>query len=188
MPWKIHNKRHLTSFQVIILGFAGVILFGAFILMLPISSAQGIITPFHKTLFTSTSAVCVTGLAVVDTGSYWSAFGQTVIMVLIQIGGLGVITTATAVVILSGRKISIMQRSTMQNAISAPKVGGIVRLMSFILKGTLLIELIGALFMMPVFCHDFRLRGIWMAIFHSVSAFVMQDLIFLEQKGIHLYH
>ena len=171
MPWKIHKKRHLTSFQVIILGFAGVILFGALILMLPISSVQGIITPFHKALFTSTSAVCVTGLAVVDTGSYWSAFGQTVIMFLIQIGGLGVITTATAVFILSGRKISIMQRSTMQNAISAPKVGGIVRLMSFILKGTLLIELIGALFMMPVFCHDFGLRGIWMSIFHSVSAF-----------------
>ena len=171
MPWKIYKKRHLTSFQVIILGFAGVILFGALILMLPISSVQGIITPFHKALFTSTSAVCVTGLAVVDTGSYWSAFGQTVIMFLIQIGGLGVITTATAVFILSGRKISIMQRSTMQNAISAPKVGGIVRLMSFILKGTLLIELIGALFMMPVFCHDFGLRGIWMSIFHSVSAF-----------------
>ena len=171
MPWKIHKKRHLTSFQVIILGFAGVILFGALILMLPISSVQGIITPFHKALFTSTSAVCVTGLAVLDTGSYWSVFGQTVIMFLIQIGGLGVITTATAVFILSGRKISIMQRSTMQNAISAPKVGGIVRLMSFILKGTLLIELIGALFMMPVFCHDFGLRGIWMSIFHSVSAF-----------------
>lgn len=171
MQWKIHKKRHLTSFQVIILGFAGVILFGALILMLPISSAQAIITPFHKALFTSTSAVCVTGLAVLDTGSYWSVFGQTVIMFLIQIGGLGVITTATSVFILSGRKISIMQRSTMQNAISAPKVGGIVRLMSFILKGTLLIELIGALFMMPVFCHDFGLRGIWMSIFHSVSAF-----------------
>ena len=129
MPWRIHKKRHLTSFQVIILGFAGVILFGALILMLPISSAQGIITPFHKALFTSTSAVCVTGLVVLDTGSYWSVFGQTVIMFLIQIGGLGVITTATAVFILSGRKISILQRSTMQNAISAPKVGGIVRLM-----------------------------------------------------------
>ena len=171
MPWRIHKKRHLTSFQVIILGFAGVILFGALILMLPISSVQGIITPFHKALFTSTSAVCVTGLVVLDTGSYWSIFGQTVIMFLIQIGGLGVITAATAVFILSGRKISIMQRSTMQNAISAPKVGGIVRLMSFILKGTLLIELIGALFMMPVFCHDFGSRGIWMSIFHSVSAF-----------------
>ena len=187
MPWKIYKKRHLTSFQVIILGFAGVILFGALILMLPISSVQGIITPFHKALFTSTSAVCVTGLAVVDTGSYWSAFGQTVIMFLIQIGGLGVITTATAVFILSGRKISIMQRSTMQNAISAPKVGGIVRLMSFILKGTLLIELIGALFMMPVFCHDFGLRGIWMSIFHSVSAFCNAGVDLLGDSSFAMY-
>ena len=187
MPWKIHKKRHLTSFQVIILGFAGVILFGALILMLPISSVQGIITPFHKALFTSTSAVCVTGLAVLDTGSYWSVFGQTVIMFLIQIGGLGVITTATAVFILSGRKISIMQRSTMQNAISAPKVGGIVRLMSFILKGTLLIELIGALFMMPVFCHDFGLRGIWMAIFHSVSAFCNAGVDLLGDSSFAMY-
>ena len=104
-------------------------------------------------------------------------------MFLIQIGGLGVITTATAVFILSGRKISILQRSTMQNAISAPKVGGIVRLMSFILKGTLLIELIGALFMMPVFCHDFGLRGIWMAIFHSVSAFCNAGFDLLGTKG-----
>lgn len=188
MPWKIHKKRHLTSFQVIILGFAGVILFGALILMLPISSVQGIITPFHKALFTSTSAVCVTGLAVLDTGSYWSAFGQTVIMFLIQIGGLGVITTATAVFILSGRKISILQRSTMQNAISAPKVGGIVRLMSFILKGTLLIELIGALFicLFSVMILDYGESG-WRS-FILYQPFVMQDLIFLEQKGIHLYH
>ena len=158
--------------------------------MLPISSVQGIITPFHKALFTSTSAVCVTGLAVLDTGSYWSAFGQTVIMFLIQIGGLGVITTATAVFILSGRKISIMQRSTMQNAISAPKVGGIRSVDEFLfLKGTLLIELIGALFMMPVFCHDFWITGnLDVDLSFCISFFVMQDLIFLEQNGIHLYH
>lgn len=171
MPEIFHKKIHLTSFQVIILGFMGVILFGAFILMLPVSSVQGIITPFHKALFTSTSAVCVTGLVVLDTGSYWSVFGQTVILILIQIGGLGVVTAATSVFILSGRKITIMQRSTMQNAISAPKVGGIVRLISFILKGTFLIELIGAVAMMPVFCKDFGIRGIWMAFFHSISAF-----------------
>lgn len=167
----LKKKRHLTSFQVIILGFMGVILCGALILMLPISSVQGIITPFHKALFTSTSAVCVTGLAVLDTGSYWSYFGQAVILILIQIGGLGVVTVATSIFVLSGRKISIMQRSTMQNAISAPKVGGIVRLMSFILKGTFLIEFIGAIALVPIFCHDFGIRGIWMAFFHSISAF-----------------
>lgn len=167
----LKKKRQLSSFQVITLGFAGVILCGALILMLPISSVDGVITPFHKALFTSTSAVCVTGLVVLDTGSYWSVFGQSVILILIQVGGLGVVTVATSVFILSGRKISIMQRSTMQNAISAPKVGGIVRLISFILKGTFLIEFIGAIVMIPVFCHDFGIRGIWMAAFHSISAF-----------------
>ena len=112
MSRDIHKKKHLSSFQLIILGFAGVILFGAIILMLPVSSAEGVMTPFNQTLFTSTSAVCVTGLAVLDTGSYWSVFGQVVILLLIQIGGLGVVTVAVSVFMLSGRKISLMQRST----------------------------------------------------------------------------
>ncbi len=130
------HKIHLTSFQVIILGFAGVILSGALLLMLPWASVKGAVTPFHEALFTATSAVCVTGLVVQDTGSYWSSFGQAVILLLIQTGGFGVVTVAAAVSMMSGRKISLMQRSTMQNAISAPKVGGIVRLTKFILKGT----------------------------------------------------
>ena len=167
----IYRKKHLTSSQVIILGFAGVILLGAFLLMLPVASAEGVATSFHEALFTSTSAVCVTGLVVQDTGSYWSFFGQTVILALIQIGGLGVVTVAAAVVILSGRKISLMQRSTMQDAISAPKVGGIVRLTRFILLGTLLSEATGALLLLPDFCKTFGFKGIWMAVFHSISAF-----------------
>ena len=170
MSKDIHKKKHLSSFQLIILGFASVILLGAIILMLPVSSAEGVITPFNQTLFTSTSAVCVTGLAVLDTGSYWSVFGQVVILLLIQIGGLGVVTVAVSVFMLSGRKISLMQRSTMQNAISAHKVGGIVRLTKFILKGTLFIEMAGALALLPVFYHDFGRKGIWMAVFHSISA------------------
>ena len=167
----IYRKRRLSSFQIIILGFAGVILLGALLLMLPISTTGGNVTPFNETLFTATSAVCVTGLVVRDTGSYWSTFGQTVILALIQIGGLGVVTVAASFALLSGRKISLMQRSTMQDAISAPKVGGIVRLTRFILRGTFLIELLGALAMLPVFCRDYGWRGIWMAVFHSVSAF-----------------
>ena len=167
----IYRKRRLSSFQIIILGFAGVILLGALLLMLPISTTGGNVTPFNETLFTATSAVCVTGLIVQGTGSYWSTFGQTVILALIQIGGLGVVTIAASFALLSGRKISLMQRSTMQDAISAPKVGGIVRLTRFILRGTFLIELLGALAMLPVFCRDYGWRGIWMAVFHSVSAF-----------------
>lgn len=163
--------KRFTPFQLITMEFAAVILFGAILLMLPVSSSAGIITPFNKALFTSTSAVCVTGLAVLDTGSYWSLFGQFIILLLIQIGGLGVVTVTASVTLLSGRRISLMQRTTMQNAISAPKIGGIVRLTKFILKGTFLIELIGAVLLLPVFCRDYGIRGIWMSIFHSVSAF-----------------
>ena len=165
------RKHRLSSFQIIILGFAGVILLGALLLMLPLSTTAGCVTPFHEALFTATSAVCVTGLVVQDTGSYWSVFGQAVILTLIQIGGLGVVTVAASFALLSGRRISLMQRSTMQDAISAPKVGGIVRLTRFILRGTFLIELIGALAMLPVFCRDYGWHGIWMAVFHSISAF-----------------
>ena len=164
-------KKRLTSFQTIILGFAAVILMGAALLMLPISSRSRCFTPFHEALFTSTSAVCVTGLVVQDTASYWSLFGQGVILILIQIGGLGVVTVAVTLAMLSGKKISLMQRSTMQEAIAAPQVGGIVRLTSFILKATVLFEAAGALVLLPVFCRDYGSRGVWMALFHSISAF-----------------
>ena len=160
-------KRKLTSFQIIILGFSGVILFGTFLLMLPFSSRSGLATPFSDALFTSTSAVCVTGLIIHDTATYWSAFGQLVILMLIQIGGMGVITVAASFAMISGRKISLMQRSTMQEAISAPKV----RLTGFIVKVTLVMELLCAAVMAPVFCRDFGKKGLWMALFHSVSAF-----------------
>ena len=167
----IYKKKKFTSFQIIIFGFASVILVGALLLMLPIATKNRIVTPFNQALFTSTSAVCVTGLVVQDTATYWSLFGQSIILILIQIGGLGVITVAAAFALLSGRKISLMQRSTMQEAIAAPKVGGIVRLTFFVLKGTFLFEMLGALVMMPTFIHDFGVKGIWMSIFHSVSAF-----------------
>ena len=171
MPEKSYKKKHMTSFQLIIMGFAGVILLGTVLLMLPFSSAEKVITPFHEALFTATSAVCVTGLVVKDTGSYWSLAGQTIILALIQIGGLGVVTVAASVSLLSGKKISLMQRSTMQNAISAPKVGGIVRLTRFILRGTFLIEAAGTVLLLPIFMGDYGKKGIWMSVFHSISAF-----------------
>ena len=179
----IHRRRRLSSFQIIILGFALVILMGSLLLMLPIATITGCVTPFNEALFTATSAVCVTGLIIQDTGSYWSGFGQAVILTLIQIGGLGVITVAASFALLSGRKISLMQRSTMQDAISAPKVGGIVRLTRFILWGTFLIELLGALAMLPVFCCDYGWRGIWMAVFHSISAFCNAGFDILGTKS-----
>ena len=165
------HKQHISSFHVIIYGFAGTILLGALLLMLPFASKSGTVTPFSDALFTAASAVCVTGLIVHDTASYWSVFGQLVIMLLIQIGGLGIVTVAVATAMISGKKIGLMQRSTMQESISAPKVGGIVRLTGFILKTTFGIEFFGAVCMLPVFLKDFGIRGIWMSMFHSVSAF-----------------
>ncbi len=165
------RKKRLSSFQIIILGFAGLIFLGALLLMLPISARARVVTPFSDALFTAVSAGCVTGLVVQDTATYWSGFGQAVILTLIQIGGLGVITIAVSFALLSGKKISLSQRSIMQSSISAPQVGGIVRLTGFILKITAAAEVCGAICLMPVFCRDFGAKGVWLSVFHSVSAF-----------------
>lgn len=170
--WQLLHKNNKSPFRVIILGFLFVILMGSLVLMLPVSTQEGVSTPFLQALFTSTSAVCVTGLVIHDTASYWSGFGQLVIILLIQIGGLGVVTVAGAFAILSGRKIGLMQRNTMQEAIAAPNVGGIVRLTEFILKTALAVELLGAALLFPVFYKEFGLiQGTWYALFHSISAF-----------------
>lgn len=165
-------EKRLSSSQMIILGFAVIILLGTLLLMLPISSKRETFSPFLDCLLTSTSAVCVTGLVVYDSAVHWTLFGQAVILILIQIGGMGVITVAAALSLAAGRKISLMQRSTIQDAISAPQVGGIVRFTGFILKGIFLIELLGAVVMAPVFIRDHGFgEGLWMAVFHSISAF-----------------
>ena len=162
----------MTSFQIIIFSFFALIMLGTFLLMLPISSNKHTITPFADALFTATSATCVTGLIVKDTATYWSLFGQGVIITLIQIGGMGVITIGLAVMRASGMKIGLWHRSTMQESVSAPHVGGMVRYTSFIIKTTVIIELIGAALLFPVFCSDFGVaKGIWYSLFHSISAF-----------------
>lgn len=169
---EIRVRRHLSSFQIIILGFLVVILTGALLLMLPFSTRGAQSASFMDALFTATSATCVTGLVVRDTAAYWSSFGQAVILVLIQIGGMGVVTLAVAVTIVSGKRIGLMQRSTMQESIAAPQVGGIVRLTRFIVLTTLGIELLGAVCMFPVFFKEFGIgKGAWYALWHSVSAF-----------------
>lgn len=167
----VRIKEKLTSFQIITLGFVGVILLGAMLLMLPISSQRGEITTFGNALFTATSAVCVTGLVVYDTATYWSYFGQTVILILIQVGGLGVISVASFLSMIAGRKISLMQRQTMQNALSAPQVGGVVKLTRFLFLTSFAIEGIGALLLLPVFVPQYGVKGIWLSVFHSISAF-----------------
>lgn len=176
-------KVRISTFQIILLGFMLVIAAGAILLSLPVASKKGEGSGMMDAVFTSTSAVCVTGLVVHDTATYWSAFGQAVIAVLIQIGGMGVVTVAVAIVMLTGGKIGIMQRSTLQESIAAPKVGGIVRFIGFILRTMVIIELIGAAVMAPVFVAHFGVkRGLFYSLFHSVSAFCNAgfDLMGLE--------
>lgn len=140
--------------------------------MIPISSVSREITPFLDALFTSTTSVCVTGLVVRDTGTYWSSFGQAVILLLIQIGGLGVITVTASLALVTGRKVSLFQKSVAQEAVAAPQMGGILRLLIVILKCTLAMELIGVIVLAPAFCKDFGImKGLWMSVFHSISAF-----------------
>ena len=165
-------EKRLSTSQLIILGFAALILLGTLLLMLPFASADGRAAPPLEALFTSTSAVCVTGLVVRDTALSWSPFGQAVILCLIQIGGMGVITVAMAVYTAAGSQASLKQRSTMQEALSAPQLGGIVRQGRFFIKMTVLFELLGTLALAPVFCGAFGPgKGLWYALFHSVSAF-----------------
>lgn len=165
-----HNR--IKPAQVVILGFLIQILVGACLLTLPVSTQSGEGASFLDALFTATSATCVTGLVVQDTAQFWSPFGQGVILLLIQIGGMGVVTMAVAISIFSGRKIGLRERWVMQESISAPQVGGIVRMTGFILKTALAIEAIGALVLALRFCTEFGLgKGIWYGIFHAVSAF-----------------
>ena len=172
-----YNKLSNSStknFKIIIISFLLLIFAGAFLLMLPISSQSRTFTSFFDALFTSVSATCVTGLVVQDTATHWSLFGKVVIITLIQIGGMGVITIGLAIITVTGKRIGLSQRSAMQESISAPQIGGIIRLTSFILKTSAIIELTGALLLMPVFCRDKNIgvvKGIGYSFFHSISAF-----------------
>ncbi|MEG1773674.1 MAG: TrkH family potassium uptake protein [Oscillospiraceae bacterium] len=162
----------LTPAKLIILSFFALILTGACLLMLPAATKSGESTSFLDALFTATSATCVTGLIIYDTYSYWSVFGQAIILLLIQIGGMGVVTAAIAISLFTGQRISLRQRSVLQESISGMQVGGIVRLASFILKAILLFEGTGALLLAFRFCPEFGLfKGLWYAVFHAVSAF-----------------
>ncbi|MBR0381571.1 MAG: Trk family potassium uptake protein [Eubacterium sp.] len=175
-------NRRLKPFTVIILGFAGVIFLGSCLLTLPVSSAAGVWTSFSTASFTATSAVCVTGLVVRDTGTYWSAFGQTVILIMIQIGGLGVVSMAALLAMAAGKKISLRHRNLLEETISTHQIGGIVRMLRFVICTTFIVELVGALLMMPVFYGKYGAHGIWIACFQSVSAFCNAGMDLMGSK------
>lgn len=172
------SKRHhfpkieLNPVRVLALGFALLILLGSVLLMLPIATMSGEMTPFIDALFISTSAVCVTGLVTVDTATHWNYFGKTVILSLIQIGGLGFMTFATTAAVFMGKKLGLKDRLLMQEAYNAINLQGIIRMVRYVVMFTFGVELAGALILSTQFIPMFGwARGIYYSIFHSVSAF-----------------
>ena len=161
----------LTTTQIIMLSFLGMILLGSLLLALPVSSADGVAVPYLDALFTATTATCVTGLVTLPTFSTWSIFGQVVILVLIQVGGLGVITVISAFMLLLHKRVGIGERLLLQDAFNLNTLSGIVRFVKRVLFGTFLVELLGAVFYMTVFVPQFGLRGVWISAFTAVSAF-----------------
>lgn len=161
----------LSTTQIIAIGFLMAILTGALLLSLPVSSADNTPTKFVDALFTSATSVCVTGLVVVDTYSHWSDFGQFIIMLLIQCGGMGVVTFTTAVMVVIGKKVTLKDRLLLQDAFNLNTLTGLVKFLKRILKGSFIVEGIGALCYMFVFVPEYGTRGIWISVFSSVSAF-----------------
>jgi trk system potassium uptake protein len=161
----------LTPYQILVAGFAGLILLGAILLATPFASATDEAVSFIDALFTSTTAVCVTGLVVVDTGTRYSLFGQMVIIGLIQAGGLGIMTMATLMALLMGKRIQLKERLLMQEALNQLTMSGIVKLTRYIIKTTLIIEFIGGTILAWHWYYEFGLKGIYYGYWHSVSAF-----------------
>lgn len=175
----------LNVFQVLAFGLALLILAGGVLLALPIANKSGPIS-FLDAIFTATSASCVTGLALFDTYQQFSLFGQAVILLMIQVGGLGVMMMAVLVSILLGRHIGLYERSLLMESVGSLKIGGVVLLTKRALIGTALFEGIGMLLLSTWFCPQFGIKqGLWMALFHSVSAFCNAgfDLMGIRQAG-----
>ena len=161
----------LSTTHVILLSFLTVVLIGSLLLSLPVSSASGEAVPYVDALFTATTATCVTGLVTVPTVSAWSTFGHVVILILIQIGGLGVITVMTGLTIALQRKMGLQGRILLQDAFNLNTLSGLVVFVKKVILGTLLVEGVGAVLYMTVFVPEFGTRGIWISVFTSVSAF-----------------
>lgn len=162
----------LTPPKVLVLGFAGLILAGTLLLNTGWAAKTGVSPGFLTALFTATSAVCVTGLVVVDTGTYWSSFGQAVILVLIQLGGLGIMTSATIFSILLGRQIGLKERLLIRESLSQVNVAGVVRLVRYVLLFTVAVEAFFAVVLVLRLSKDYAWPlNLWYGLFHAVSAF-----------------
>ena len=177
----------MSTTHIILVSFLAAIMIGALLLCLPISSADGKPAPFIDALFTATTSTCVTGLVVTPTVTAWSTFGQAVILLLIQIGGLGVITIMSAIMIMLHKKMGIGDRLLLQDAFNLNSLSGLIKFVKKVVFGTLIIEGIGALLYMTVFVPEFGAKGIWISVFTSVSAFCNAGIDIIAENSLCSY-
>lgn len=180
-------KIDLSTTQTIMLSFLLAILAGSFLLALPVSSANGQAVPYTDALFTATTSICVTGLVTVPTFSTWSLFGQIVILFLIQIGGLGVVTIMSGLMISLHRRIGIKDRMLIQDAFNLNTLSGMVKFIRKVLLGTFVVEGIGALLYMTVFVPEFGAKGVWISVFNAVSAFCNAGMDIISENSLYAY-
>ena len=178
------KKIRFSTTQIIMLSFFIAVLVGSMLLALPISSASGVAVPYIDALFTATTSICVTGLVTLPTVSTWSVFGQTVILLLIQIGGLGVITIMSGIMISLHRKIGMKDRMLIQDAFNLNTLSGIIKFIKKVLIGTFVVEGIGALFYMTVFVPEFGTKGMWISIFNAISAFCNAGIDIISENSL----
>lgn len=181
------KKIRLSTSHIIMISFLAAIFLGSLLLALPISSASGNAVPYIDALFTATTATCVTGLVTVPTITTWSLFGQIVILILIQIGGLGIVTVMASFVLLLNRKLGLSNRVLLQDAFNLNSLAGLSAFIKKVLLGTLLIEGIGAVLYLPVFAADFGWKGIWISVFNAVSAFCNAGIDILAEDSLCQY-
>ncbi len=180
------KKKHidLSTTQIIMLSFLVVILVGSLLLALPISAKDGVRVSYSDALFTATTATCVTGLVTLPTVTTWSVFGQAVILCLIQLGGLGVVTVVSGFMIALHKKIGITDRLLLQDAFNLNTLSGLVKFVKKVIAGTFLVEGVGALLYMTVFVPEFGVRGIWISVFNSVSAFCNAGIDIIAENSL----
>ncbi len=179
-----NKKITLSTTQIILLSFLVTILLGSLLLALPISSASGEAVPYLDALFTATTSTCVTGLVTLPTVSTWSVFGQVIILLLIQVGGLGVITIMSGLMLLLNRKMGIGDRLLIQDAFNLNTMSGLAKFVRNVLFGTLIVEGVGAVLYMFVFVPAFGVKGIWISVFNSVSAFCNAGIDIIAENSL----
>lgn len=183
------KKSRLTSAQIIPLSFFGAIVIGTILLLLPISTAEGESTGLLTALFTSTTSLCVTGLVVVDTYLHWSLFGKIVILIMIQLGGLGIIAVTSILMLVIHKKFSLSQYVMIHDAFNLDSMEGLLRFLTRVFKGTFIVEGIGALVYMITFIPKYGVaNGIWYAVFTSISAFCNAGIDILGPDSLISYN